>query len=144
MYKFADVVRATSVPGPTLASWLDRGIVVLDPRDQDTPGSGTHRRFCKERLYQIALTASLQKGGLNLLRSADAAACFANTAQPGRNAGELFATGKTMLVISQTETKIVNTDAALGDYGMAIAIDCGVIVEKVDIALGAGRRQRAA
>jgi hypothetical protein len=143
MHRFADVVHATSVPGPTVASWLDRGIVCLDERDEDTVGSGSHRRFSKARIYQIALTHSLTKIGLNLLRSADAAAVFANRSDPGRERGELFPTGRTLLIVSPTTTTVVNADAALGNYGVAVAIDVNKVVERVDAALGQGRRRAA-
>jgi DNA-binding transcriptional MerR regulator len=144
MYKLSAAAHASGVSATNLAAWTDRGIIELRGEDVDTSGSGTPRLYSRNRIIQVAIANSLTKVGLNILRAADAAAVFANENQAGRERGELFATGRTMLVVTALETKVVNSDRALGDYGPAVVIDVGKVVERVDAALGQVRRARAA
>lgn len=141
LFRFSDVIESTGLPPATVASWIDRGIVGLDSRDHDEGRSGKPRGFCRARIYHFALMNALTKIGVNALRASDAASHFTDQSQPGRERGELFERGKTLLVISIDATKVINAETPFGaNDGVSVVIDINKIVEKVDAALNACRR----
>jgi DNA-binding transcriptional MerR regulator len=144
MYKTAEAARIVGLAAPTLASWVDRGLVELDI---PSPGTGTPRTFSRKCLDRVALIAELVRLGLPVSESARAASVFADESQP--KAGELFARGKTVLLHDADGTRIVN---ALGDdFGVALhfafgvantLVDLDALVERVDAALSDSRTRK--
>jgi hypothetical protein len=146
MFKNADIVRAVGISAATLSQWCDRGIIELGEGDIASTGTGSPRQFSLKRVVNIALVAELIKIGVNLARAAEAAEMFTDEGSQDRAAGELFARGKTLLVISASTTAVINVrdGRAPPDFGPAVTVDCGEIVAHVDRALGTNRRGRAA
>ena len=109
MYTTREAARAIGMPRHTMASWLDRRVVVLGENDVDEGCSGRHRLLNMARALQIAISNEMVKLGVNPTRASEAASMFTDRAQPGRRAGgRLFPTGKTLLVASSSETKVIN------------------------------------
>jgi hypothetical protein len=92
------------------------------------------------RLLHVALTAELNRLGLDATQAATAAAVFADEAQDGRAAAELFREGKTLLVVTSDGARVVNAhkrdafesaiSAAYGDLHSATVVNCNGVVER--------------
>jgi hypothetical protein len=151
MFKASDIVRSVGVPATQLSQWLDRGIIKLGEGDLDSNTSGVARQFGRARMYQIALAYDLCGMGVNATVAARAAAVFVDQGQPGRNAGELFASGKTILLHTATGTRIANSHDGDG-FGVAlhviygdvsnVVVDCGALVARVDAGLSGSRARK--
>jgi hypothetical protein len=144
MFKTSEAARAIGMPQRTMLSWLDRRVVSLGDGDVDAGTSGIPRMMCMERVIQVAISYELNRLGLNPTRASEAAAHFTDRSQPGRAAGKLFANNRTYLVVTARETFVINAPhAAPSDFGPSVVVDVGQIVERIDRALGAGRRRAA-
>jgi hypothetical protein len=152
MFKASDIVRSVGIPATQLSQWLDRGVIKLGEGDLDSNTSGVARQFSRSRVYQVAIAYDLTGTGVNATIAAKAASVFVDQGQPGRAAGELFASGKTMLVHTSGGTRIVNSHdgdgfgvalhVAYGDVSNVI-VDCGALVARVDTALSGSRARKA-
>jgi hypothetical protein len=129
MYKIGAVSAATGVPIPTLGRWHDRNTLKPSRLDKPTTGSGDHRLFSRSTIVRIAIAKTLIDLGIAAGPANRAAATFT----------ELFAYGRTLLVISPTCARIVNAEfnATLTDFSgrpfcSAVIVDCGHVVAAID------------
>ena len=149
MYKLSDVAQATSVPARTLTDWLSRKLV-----DVPTHGSGTHRRFDKDDVVRIGIIAELVRLGVSVSAAAKAASAFSDESHGGRDIGELFPSGKTVLIADGDSARCINVadreqfeSAMLSvyeDVRSVIAVVVNTVVARVDRALASGSSPRGA
>jgi hypothetical protein len=164
MFDKTAVVAATGVAPATFANWTapSSGVVLLHDTDRPAPtpggGRGTAKRYDLASVVAVAIMVELQKFGIGPSVSASQAAMFTHCGQdhfdddtdtsPVRNVGELFPTGKTLLVVRPGRTcgDVINvqsgqpffsfwSDAASGDAAV-ITLDCNAIVARVRQRLG--------
>jgi hypothetical protein len=124
------------------ARFLDRKIIALDGADIDHGGSGRPRLFGARTVYRTAITYRLVRSGLAPATARRLASNFCDEAQPGRQPGALFSSGKTLLVASPDGGgRIVNlppeafVDDVLNDE-VTIVVDVGRIIAGVNRRLG--------
>lgn len=151
LYRASAVAKAANIPLQRLSSWLDRGVIRMSGDDIDTQSSGIPRQFSRRRLYQIALTSELTRLGIDASAAARAAAVFADESQDGRAAGELFAEGKTVLILDESGARCINIadrsafEAAMqtvyADTRTVLAVNISTLVARVDVALAAKSRK---
>jgi hypothetical protein len=142
-FRAAHVAAATGANVATVCRYLDRRIVLPDIADIDPGGSGRHRMFGPRTAYRIALVHKLAKAGLAPAAAGKLAGAFLDTPQPGRPAGGLFPIGRTLLIASADGGgAIVNVlpdetaDDAIGGAEVALVVDLGRIVDRVNTRLG--------
>jgi hypothetical protein len=139
MLKLSGVCRITKVPEATAAQRLDRGIWKMSRRDTPSKGSGQHKEFCRDTTIRFAIAQKLIELNVGAKPASEAASLFTEQ-QPGRNAGDVFEFGKTLMLVSQASgSRIVNVgyDDSLIDilgrpFEAAIVVDIGQIVKAVD------------
>lgn len=90
------------------------------------------------RIRQIAITTELTWLGISPSRASQAALLFSDRDDPGREVGELFPLGRTMLVgFHRGENKVVNVmpdetlDHILENNNAAFIVDVGRILTKI-------------
>jgi hypothetical protein len=103
-------------------------------------GSGDPAGLSRRRILQLAIIRHLTSAGVALAAASAAALTFSDVGQTGRAAGDLFPTGKTLLVLSDMPSVVVNSDfdaslASLSGGISLIVVDLNKIVSQVDIAL---------
>jgi DNA-binding transcriptional MerR regulator len=149
MHKLATVSRAVGVPAPTLASWIDRGLVDLGL----PPGTGRPRTFTRDDIIRVALVAELVRLGVSVSEAAKAAATFSDDAGADRDAAELFPNGRTVLIVDADGARVINVevpretfDAAMnatyGETRAVIAVVVNTVVARVDAGLASGSPPR--
>lgn len=137
-YQTAAVSKATDTPILKLQRYFERSHIRLQPCDLPSRGSGEKRGYSLRRIHQIAITTQLGWLGIGPSRAAEAAFAFSDKATPGREVGELYPLGRTMLVGHRSgQNKIVNIapdeslDKILEQDNAAFLIDCGRVVANV-------------
>jgi hypothetical protein len=139
MLKLSGVCRIAKVSEATLAQRLDRGIFKMSRRDTHSNGSGQHKEFCRDTTIRFAIAQKLIELNIGAKHASDAASLFADQ-QPGRNAGDVFEFGKTLMLVTKANgSRIVNVgyDDSLIDilgrpFEAAVIVDIGQIVKAVD------------
>jgi hypothetical protein len=136
----AEVFALTGVPQQKAYQWDDRHVTVPSRNDKLASSSGDPHLRSIETVYQIAITAALVSLGLLPKLSARAARKFTDSPSPGREAGQLFARAKTVLVISAAGVAVSNIDfdarvSDLSSDGVALVVDINAIVNRVDAEL---------
>jgi hypothetical protein len=139
--KLGEVSHVTGVPITRLGRWLDRETIKPSRSDHRTRGTGDHRTFSRATIIQIAIAKALIELGVGAGAANTAAALFTDCGNAGREPGELFEHGKTMLVVGPEGATVKNVpyDATLADvsnHGVcSITVDLNRIVESVDTIL---------
>jgi hypothetical protein len=116
------------------------GIVKLTGCDRKSNGSGDPPGLSRNRIIQLAIIRHATAAGIALAKASAAALQFSDAGQTGRRAGELFATGKTLLILSDKLPVVINSDfdsnlASLSGGISIIVVDLNKIVDQVDAAL---------
>jgi hypothetical protein len=132
------VALAASMKPRALRQWLDCKVMTLQGPDRKSTGHGDHCGLSRQRAYQAAIVQHLNKLGMSVSRAAAAAFEFSDRGNLGRQPGQLFEHGKTVLSISADGATVKNvffdvshsdvTDRAVA----AITIDLHKVVETVD------------
>jgi hypothetical protein len=102
----AEVCAAANITPATLKNWVSRrpAAVLLTKEDQVASAKGSPIRYSFNRVMQIAITAELVRMGWQPRPAAMLAVQFSDLGfgplgdQPGRDPGELFPTGRTVLI----------------------------------------------
>jgi DNA-binding transcriptional MerR regulator len=139
-YKLSDVVAATGVPGATLLSWLDRGIIAA-PKT----GSGRHRSFDIRDIDRVAIINALTQLGLPVAAAAKAASAFSDDRSYRRPRAQLHADGYTALLIDADKARVVRVESKaelddlvarlfVNDFGI-IALNVSATLHRVSAAL---------
>jgi hypothetical protein len=138
MLKLAGVCRIAKVPEATAAQRLDRGIWKMSRRDTHSQGSGQHKEFCRDTTIRFAISQKLIELNVGAKPASEAASLF-DQPQPGRNAGDVFEFGRTLLIKKAGGSRVVNVgyDDSLIDilgrpFEAAIIVDIGQIARAVD------------
>jgi DNA-binding transcriptional MerR regulator len=147
MYKLGQVADAVGVNVRVLGDWLDRGIVAA-PKT----GTGTHRRFSKDDAVRVGIIADMTRLGLPIADAAKAASAFADQSHGGGDIGELFSSGKTVLLVDADGARVINVDdreqfdaamlAVYEDVRTVTVVNVSGVVARVDRALASGTTQR--
>jgi MerR-like DNA binding protein len=132
--------EAAQVPQLTIRRWHDTDVIKLSGNDSRTTGSGNYYGYSRERIVQLATTGAMLKSGVSLKRAAGYALEFSDSGGNGREAGQLFPVGKTVLVIGNGTATVNNVDFQasvfdLSNGGVAIVVDLNAIVSQVDSVL---------
>jgi hypothetical protein len=132
--------EAAQTPQLTIRRWIDSAATPLRSNDSRTSGSGNYCGLSRNRILQLAITQALLKSGLSLSRAAKYALEFSDSAANGREAGQLFPVGKSVLVIGNGSAAVNNVDFSvsvfdLSNSGVAVIVDLNAIVNQVDAVL---------
>ena len=138
-YQTAAVSKATDTPILKLQRYFERSHIRLQPCDLPSRGSGENRGYSMRRIRQVGITTELTWLGIGPSRAAEAAFLFSDQGNPGREVGELFPLGRTMLVgFHRGENKVVNVlpdeslDTILEQNNAAFIVDVGRILTKIN------------
>jgi hypothetical protein len=137
------VARAADVDTRCLRQWFAIGVLQLRGDDRKSTGPGDHVGLSRLRAIEAAIVQHLNRHGVQVSRAARAAFEFTLNGNEGRSAGDLYALGRTLLVIRKTDAVVVNADPAtrvsdLSDNAVAIVVDVNAIVNHVDAQLNNG------
>jgi hypothetical protein len=135
------VALAAEMKPRALRQWFETSVITLQGNDRKSTGPGDHCGLSRQRAYQAAIVQHLNRLGMTVSRAAAAAFQFSDRGNSGRQPGELFQHGKTILVVG-SEGAIVKTvffDVTLSDATdraiAAIVIDINKVVAFVDSVL---------
>lgn len=138
LFDAAVAARVTRTPISKIQNFFARGYIVEQPCDGLTNGSGKRRGYSRRRLSQIAGTTQLQWLGIGPSRAAQAAFQFSDKASPGREVGELYPLGRTILLGSTSgENKVINVapdeslDQILEHNTACFFLDCGKLTRDI-------------
>ncbi|MGY4502382.1 hypothetical protein ACVWYH_006339 [Bradyrhizobium sp. GM24.11] len=130
--------KATGTPLATLQRYLRQSNITLQPCDVPSRGCGENRGYSLRRIMQIAFTTELTRLGIGPSRAAKAAFEFSDRGGTGRQVGELYPLGQTLLVgLPDGKSKVINVppDKSINDVlsndSAAFICDCGYVVAKV-------------
>lgn len=150
LYTVTAAARACGLPNSTLCQWLDRKIIKPGLDDVDEGTSGVPRQFTKRRVLQMALTSELVRIGLKAGDAAQAAAVFSDESQDGRAAGEVFAEGKTALIVDENGARCISVadrdafesamSTVYADTRTVIAVNVSEVIARVDRALAGSHK----
>jgi hypothetical protein len=133
--------KAADTTPRTVRRWLDHNIVRLRNNDVRPNGSGHYCGLSRNRILQIAITHRLLAAGMSLSLAATGALQFTDAGQPGREPGQPFEFGKTILVIDAAQTRVVNADFDAGFADLinhapsAVILDVNQLVDQVGATL---------
>lgn len=137
-YPFSAAQEAAGTSFAALQRLFDRKVITLQPCDRVASGSGSRRGYSVRRIVQIALTTELTALGISTSRAAKAAFEFSDRGSPGRNLGEPYPLGTTLLVgLPEGAHKVLNIppdktiSEVLASHSAAFIIDAGKVVANV-------------
>jgi hypothetical protein len=140
-YPLRVAAQAAHSSEKTLRRWLDNHVITLRGNDSTATGTGNPCGWSRARIVQAAITQALVERNHPPSASAKAAVKFTDESQTGRDSGELFKHGKSILVIGPEGATVKNLlyDATLADVSnrgvCSITVDLTRIVESVDTIL---------
>jgi hypothetical protein len=134
-YGISAFANAAEIPIRTLNRHLDRKIIKM-PGHNPKSGKGHPREFSLSSVYVTAIGHTLTRLKVTPTEAMKFASAFLKS-QRGRNAGQLFASGKTLLLVKTDGTaSIVNLDAdqdVLSHLEAAtIVLDLGKLISTVN------------
>jgi hypothetical protein len=131
-FKASAAAKAAGISSKVLNSNLDRKIIKIPGPE---PGKGHHRLFSLSKIHSIAIGHLLTK----LAIAPDAAMRLADKflePQRGRALGQLFESGKTLMLITAGSASIINlqADQDVASYldDATIVVDVGKIISTVN------------
>jgi hypothetical protein len=131
-YKVSAIAKATGIPIDVLTRDLDRKVIKIP---EPKPGKGRPRLAGLSTIYVIAIGHALTKVFIPPTNAMDLAELFVKS-QRGRDLGRSFASGKTLMLISDGVGKIINlqADQDISSYlqEATIVVDLGAIIQKVN------------
>src|ERR1700676_534668 len=87
---------------------VNNGFFRLQGCDRASSGSGDHIGYSRRRVLQAATTKWLTDLGVSISTASTAARKFSDEGQTGRNPGELFKHGKTVLLVKPDGATVKN------------------------------------
>jgi hypothetical protein len=134
-YKISDAAKAAGVPVKTVSRDIDRGVIEIPGPD---PGKGYRHMLAPLTVYRLAIGYALTKLSVPPTAAMDFAKLFFEP-QRGRKSGEIFKTGKTLMLISDGMCSIKNLqiDEDISSYlhDATTVVDLGAIISKVNARL---------
>jgi hypothetical protein len=131
-YKVSDAAKAAGVPVKTVSRDIDRGVIEIPGPD---PGKGRRHLLAPPTVYRIAIGYALTKLSVTPTDAMDLASKFLEP-QRGRKSGELFKTGKTLMLVSNAGCSIISLPADQDVLSFlqeaTIVVDLGKIVQTVN------------
>ena len=140
-WRLSAAAPAADMKPRQLRQCFETGALKLSGKDQKSSGSGSYAGLSKPRVYQAAIMKHLHRSGLSIPHAARAAFEFSNVGNIDRAPGELFAHGKTVLLITPNGTTVKNifSDTSFSDVSngsaCVITVDLNRVVEQVDTLL---------
>lgn len=139
-YPLRVAAQAARIPSAKPRRYIDMKVTPLRANDVWPAGSGSRIGLSRNRVLQIAITEMLLKSGVSLSRAAKAALVFSDHSNTGREAGQLYKQGKTILVVSNESATVRNVDFSANIFdllndGVVIVADCNKIADAVDAVL---------
>lgn len=139
-YQLRIAAEAARIPSAKPRRYIDMNITPLRANDVGAAGSGSRIGLSRNRVLQIAITEVLLKSGVSLSRAAKAALVFSDHSNSGREAGQLYKQGKTILVVCNESATVRNVDFSANIFdllndGVVIVADCNKVVADVDAVL---------
>jgi len=138
LYSAGIASEAAGMRPATMQRYLQRNHITLQPCDKPARGCGENRGYSGRRVIQMALTTEATALGLSPSLAAKAAFEFSDRGSPGRNIGEPFPLGTTLLVgLPHGENRVVQVPPdktifeVLASHSAAFIIDAGKVVAKV-------------
>ena len=134
------VSRAADVDSRTLRQWFGTGILHLRADDKKSTGTGRHVGLSRLRAYEAKIVQQLTRHGVAPSRAAKGAFEFTCNGGAGREAGQLYPLGRTILVLGPNGVTVTQTDFdaspfGLSDCGVAILVDLNKVAADVDAVL---------
>jgi hypothetical protein len=120
---------------------FETGVLKLRGSDRKSTGSGCHVGLSRQRIYQAAIVEQLSRIGVSVSLASASAFHFSDAGNIGRNPGQLYEHGKTLLVINDEGATVKNvlfSDSiadASNDCACAITVNINKVVEQVDAVL---------
>jgi hypothetical protein len=134
-YKVSAVAKATGISIEVLTRDLDRNVIKIP---EPKPGKGRPRIAGLSTIYVIAIGHALTKVFIPPTNAMDLAELFVKP-QRGRDLGRPFASGKTLMLISNGVGSIISlqADEDISSYlqEATIVVDLGKIVSTVNARL---------
>ena len=133
--------QAADMEARALRQWFSTKVLKLRGNDRKSTGSGDHCGLSRQRIYQAAITQILNRQGMSVSRAARIAFEFSDVGNIGRAPAELYAHGKTILVVGPDGPVVKNifADTTFSDVSNStachITADMNQVVEQVDAKL---------
>jgi hypothetical protein len=142
-WRLREVADAAQMKSRALRQCFQINALKLNGMDKPSGGSGQPVGLSRHRAYQAATMKHLHTMGLSIPNAARLAFEFSDVGNIGRAPGELFKTGKTVLVVGPDGTSVKNIFAAtsfsdaINCSPCFITVNLNQIVEQVDAVLNA-------
>jgi hypothetical protein len=134
-YKVSIVAKATGIPIDVLTRDLDRKVIKIP---EPKPGKGKPRLAGLSTIYVVAIGYALTKVFIPPTNAMNLAQLFVEP-QRGRELGRPFASGKTLMTISDGVGSIINLqaeqDISSNLQEATIVVDLGKIITAVNMRL---------
>jgi hypothetical protein len=134
-YKVSDAAKAAGVSVKTVSRDIDRGVIEIPGPD---PGKGYRHLLAPPTVCHLAIGYAVVKLSVTPTQAMEFAKTFFEP-QRNRKAGELFASGKTLMLISDGACSIVNQqideDISTLLQDATIVVDLGKIISNVNARL---------
>ena len=134
------VARAAEVTPDCLKQWFGNGILHLRGNDKKSKGTGHKVGLSRGRAYEAKIVQHLNRLDVTVSRGARAAFEFTLNGNNGRQAGQLFPMGKSVLVLEPNGAVVANVDfdsraSDLINNGVLLLVDLNKVVADVDAVL---------
>ena len=133
--------RAAQISSRKQRRLIDTGVTPLLGNDVKPGGSGYRVGLSRARILQTATAEALWKTGVALSTAAKAALAFSDCGNTGREAGQLYPVGKTVLLVNRDEATVKNifSDTSFSELSNGAAcvtvVDMNKIVTQINSVL---------
>jgi hypothetical protein len=132
--------NAAGMKQRALRQCFELGALNFTGADKKASGSGSRVGLSRPLVFRAAVMKQLHSNGLSIPHAARMAFEFSDVGNINRRPGELFAHGKTILVITPENATVKNffSDTSLADVSKSacvIIVQCNQIVQQVDAVL---------
>ena len=136
----SEAAHAARINVRALRQWAITGVLPLLKNDRKSKGAGDHSGYSLPRVVQAAITRHLDLLNVSVSFAAKAAFEFTDRGNTGRQPGELFAVGKTILLITPDGGTVHNIFANTAHSDVCssetvLAVDVNKIVAQVNNSL---------
>jgi hypothetical protein len=132
--------EAAQAPKKTPRRWQDNKVITLG-EDATTTGTGNHCGWTRDRIVHLAIMTALVKTGLPPSAAAKAASEY-DQSQPGRDAGQPYPTGTTVMLYRGSDDSVVrNVDYDVSIFDLSndddviVIVNLNRIIDRVDLVL---------
>jgi hypothetical protein len=134
------VADAVGMKDRALRQCFELGALKFSGKDKKPTGSGSHVGLSRPRAYQAAIMKQLHRNGLSIPHAARMAIEFSDVGNINRKPGELFAHGKTILLVTPDGAAVKNifpdtSISEINNSACVIIVNCNQIVQQVDAVL---------